>query len=87
MNTINDEFANYHKSLDSPADIFAELIPADIDLTVMPRALYLPEDGDLVVTDKNNNQVTFTVFAGQVLPIRPKQINTSTTLNKVIGLY
>lgn len=87
MNSNIDEFANYNKSLDSPADIFIELTPQDVDLVNMPRALFIPEDGSLTVTDKNNNQVTFNVSIGQILPIRPKQINTGTTLTKVIALY
>lgn len=42
---------------------------------------------DLVMVDQNDNEVTFTVSAGQVLPVSPKKIMaTGTTASAIVAL-
>ena len=85
---INDEAFKYHnEGLDSPADNFFEITPADTDLAQIPRGIYIGTGGDLVITGKDSTQVTMAVLDGQLLPIRPLQVNSATTATGIIGLY
>lgn len=70
---------------------WAALTPNDdATLTRQPRALYICEDGDLVVTTWRNPtgaETTFPVVAGQILPISPGRIKESSTTSCIIALY
>jgi len=49
------------------------------------RALYATADGNIVIDDAQDNEVTFPVTAGQILPVQPKRLKTDTNI-VVIGL-
>lgn len=57
-----------------------------VPLSPTPRMLYVNADGNLVLTDSSNTTATFAVIAGQVLPVRPYIVRTTTTAN-VVALY
>lgn len=73
---------------DSCAKTAVAITPADSDLTVPCRALYVGTGGNLRVTTINNNDVTFfNVAAGTILPVSVKRVwATSTTALNIIGL-
>jgi len=68
----------------SPATRQYVITPADADLDNPVRALYIADDGDLVIEDHGGNVVTYPVVAGQIIPFSPKQIRAATTAS-VIG--
>lgn len=43
------------------------------------RPVYCNAAGDVAVVDKNNTVFIYTVTAGQLLPIKPKRINSTGT--------
>lgn len=67
------------------AKIFKTLTKSDTAMLDYYRALYAVSDGNIVVDDAQDNQETFPVTAGQILPIQPKRLKLATTA-VVIGL-
>ena len=60
------------------------------DTTALPRLsiIYCGSDGDIIVEDEDGEEVTYTVTAGDILPVLVnKVLNTNTTVSQVIGLY
>jgi len=55
------------------------------ELAVIPDAVYILTDGNLVCKGDDGVAGTFAVTAGQLLPIRPKVVTTATTCT-YIGL-
>ena len=82
-----DNFKYHEEGLESPADNFFEILPANIDLPHIPRGLFIGLGGDLAITGMDGTQVTLSVLDGQILPIRPLQVNSSTTASGIIGLF
>lgn len=63
------------------------ITPADSDLATQPEAIYVGGAGNLVVRGSNDVDATLAVLAGQVLPIKPKQVrSTGTTATGLVGL-
>jgi len=81
-----DPFASNATGKSSPADRHFAITPADSDLAIIPRALYANTAGDVVVRDAGGVDVTYSVEAGVIIPIRAIQVRTGTTAT-VIGLY
>lgn len=50
------------------------------------RALYAQTTGNVALRDVRNNDVTFAVTAGQVLPVQPKRVLFTGTSATMIGL-
>jgi len=50
------------------------------------RALYAQTTGNIALRDIQDNDVTFAVTAGQILPLQPKRVLFSGTTSTVIGL-
>jgi hypothetical protein len=73
---------------DSCAKTAVSITPADSDLAVPCRALYVGTGGNLRVTTINGNDVTIAnVAAGTILPVSVKRVwTTSTTASNIIGL-
>jgi len=64
--------------------------PSDsVNLTDVPRAIYVGGTGDVVAVSADGSVKTFAnVSAGSILPIRPVRINsTSTTATSLLALY
>lgn len=58
-----------------------------IDLRKPIRAIVVGGAGNIVCHNINAESVTFTVVAGQILPIQPKRIlSTGTTATGLVGL-
>ena len=81
-----DPFVNNMPGLESPATRHFEITPADSDLSIIPRALFVTAGGDLVIRDAVGTDVTYSVTVGSVLPFRPVQVRSATTAT-VVGWY
>lgn len=86
MSTISDPFSTLNTGTTSPANRHYAVTPADEDLPIRPRALYVNDGGDLVLRDTGGVDVTYTVEAGQIIPLRPIQVRAATTAT-VIAWY
>lgn len=74
---------------------FAEFPRTHITLTphnsndlIREMLIFCGTDGTIAVHDQNGTAVTYTVVAGDILPIIAKRVlSTGTTVTQVIGLY
>ena len=82
-----DFFEKNMSSLDSPATNHFAITPADTNLAVTPRAIYVGGDGNVVVRDQNDVDVTYAALAGSYIMIRAKQVRASSTATGLIGMY
>jgi hypothetical protein len=83
---IEPSYFNDRRSAMAPATRHYTVTPANADLPVVPRAIYIATDGDVVVRDGAGIDVTYPVVAGQLLQIRAVQVRTGTTAT-VIAWY
>jgi hypothetical protein len=73
-----------------PAGNALAITPADSDLSIISRAIYVGTAGNLTVKMAGSeNTVTFAgVSAGSLLPIRVTQVlATNTTATNIVALY
>jgi hypothetical protein len=80
-----DPFESNAPGLSSPATRHFAITPADEDLEIIPRAIYVDAEGTVIAT-MGGVAVTYNVSAGDVLPIRPTRIAAASTAT-VIGWY
>ncbi|ADE84839.1 spike base protein, RCAP_Rcc01079 family [Rhodobacter capsulatus] len=81
-----DVFAKHAVSLESPAVRHYEITPSDsTDLARRPRALRVQTGGTLVLRDETGITVTYTVFAGEILPVRPVRVLATGTTATAVG--
>jgi hypothetical protein len=83
---MTDPFLTQRTGKTSPADKHFAITPANSDLAIIPRALYFNTAGTAIVRDMAGTDVTYTVQAGAIIPVRAIQVRTGTTAS-VIGLY
>jgi hypothetical protein len=83
---MSDPFKSNAPGLSSPATRHYTVTPADEDLPIIPRALFIAESGDVVIRDWNDDDVTYPLEAGAIIPFRGKQVRTGTTAT-VIAWY
>lgn len=84
MTDTRDKFER--NSAYGSAHTWFAVTPHDTDpLTVMPDALFILTDGNVVAKGRDGVSGTFPVTAGQVLPIRPNIITTASTAT-MLGL-
>lgn len=81
-----DPFNSYMSGLESPGEDGFTITPADEDLAVYPRALWIGGAGSLVVETIRGTVLTFTVGDGVLLPLRCKQVRAATDATNIIGL-
>ena len=81
-----DTFQSTATGMDSPANRHFAITPADADLAVRPRSLYVNASGTVVIRDEEGTDITYNVSVGQVLPFRGIQVRAATTAT-VIGWY
>jgi hypothetical protein len=62
------------------------ITPADSDLP-RPMIIYCGSSGTIVARDENNVVVTYTVTAGEIIPVLVKRVAAASTVTQVIGLY
>ena len=88
MSAANN-FSYPSNPIEAPATHAEAVTPSDsAELTNVTRALYVGGAGNVVVVMHGGETVTFTgVPAGAILPIRVKQVkSTSTTATSIVGL-
>lgn len=77
-------------SVTSPSREWFDIAPSDnVDLSFIPKAIYVGTGGDLVVSSaRTNSEVIFrNVPSGAVLDIRPAAVReTGTTASDLVGL-
>jgi hypothetical protein len=85
-----DKFSDYPTSLTAPARDAATVSPNDsVDLTVLPRALYVGQTGNVSARLIGGQTVVLeNVQGGTVLPVRAAGINaTGTTATGIVALW
>jgi len=85
-----DKFSDYPTSLTAPARDAANVSPNDsVDLTVLPRALYVGQTGNVSARLIGGQTVVLeNVQGGTVLPVRAAGINaTGTTATGIVALW
>ena len=86
---MSDFFDDYSKTLESPADHHFVITPSDTaDLAIIPRALRVGGAGTLSLRDKAGQDITYTVFDGEVVVFRAVRVlATGTTAGNIVGWY
>ncbi len=85
-----DKFSDYPTTLTAPARDASAVIPSDVlDLTALPRAIYVGQTGNVSVRLTGGQSAIFlNAQAGSFLPIRAQGINsTGTTATGLIALW
>ncbi|MCO6381958.1 MAG: hypothetical protein JXQ91_03730 [Vannielia sp.] len=83
---MTDNFAGHMRSLTTPAEVHFSITPSDgTDLPVVPRALYCNIAGTAVLRDRNGQEVSYDLAAGQVLPFRAHRVLATGTTAGLIG--
>ena len=78
------------QTLIGPYNVFEDITKSDTVNFVrgLCDAIYVGGAGIVVVIDTNDTAHSFTCIAGQVLPVRAKRVNsTTTTATLMIALY
>jgi hypothetical protein len=75
---LADNFVSYQKGLESPADVHTA-VTFDVEISPKPRALRFNVAGTVSIKDAAGTDRSYTVVAGEVLPFRAKQVNSSGT--------
>lgn len=71
----------------APARDFFAITPADSDLSVIPKAIFVGGAGTVIATPAGGGSaVTFTVPAGTILPIRARRVALASTATGLVGL-
>jgi hypothetical protein len=85
-----DEFRKYSRSLVSPAENAAKIVPNDAtDISNVSRALYVGGAGDLHVMMLGGGTAAFAnIPAGTLIPLRVTRVlATGTTATAILGLW
>lgn len=85
-----DKFSKYSRSLVSPAENAADIIPDDAsDISNVTRALYVGDAGNLCVKMLGGGTATFAnVPSGTLIPLRVTRVlATGTTATAILGLW
>ena len=86
---MTDDFASYETGLSAPASAAETITPSDtLELEFTTRALFVGQDGDVVVTMKSGDNVTLrNLQGGVVYPLRVTHVlATGTTATDLVGL-
>ncbi len=71
----------------STADKWGAVTPSDSTDTTGIRALYVTVAGNVNLEDKQGTTAIFPVTAGQILPLSPAKVMTTSTTATVLALY
>jgi hypothetical protein len=75
------------RTFDEPAQGALTITPADVDLSVPVRGLYVGTGGNVAATMLNGDTATFiNVPGGSILPLMVKRVAAATTASDIIGL-
>jgi len=85
---MNDPFAGVASGASGPATRQFAVTPSDSDdLALRPRALVFQTDGAAVVRDEAGTDVTYSRYAGDVLPIRAVRVLATGTTATLVGWF
>ena len=86
--TIQDRFAHTADSPSGPARNAFSIAPSDSQLlATLPKALLANSDGSITIRAvDSDSDVTITVSAGQIVPVRAAFVRATGTTADVIGL-
>ena len=91
---MTDAFSSLADNVSAPSTHATTVTPSDtVDLTNIPKAIYIGGAGDVVVIGVNAptgaTGVTFkAVAAGTILPVRARRLlATGTTATNIVALY
>jgi len=85
-----DKFSDYPTTLTAPARDAVAVVPNDTtDLSVLPRALFIGQTGDVSAVLAGGQSLVFRkVQAGSILPVRAVRVNaTGTTATDLVALW
>ncbi|BCP52838.1 hypothetical protein K32_14550 [Kaistia sp. 32K] len=83
---MSDPFAGTATGLSGPALRHFAVTPSDTtDLAIRPRALVFQTDGAAVVRDEAGTTLTYSRYAGDVLPIRAVRVLATGTTATIVG--
>ena len=84
-----DPYGNQDALIASARNAYVITPDDDTDLTVIPKALYIGGDGDLVVDMVGDGEdIPFPgLTASSILPIRPVRVKEATTATSIVALY
>ncbi len=83
---MSDNFQGHQRSLESPGDRHAAIVPSDsAPVSPRPRALWCQAGGDVAIEDRDGTILTYTLAAGQVLPFRAAKVRATGTTAMVYG--
>lgn len=85
---MQDAYSDRSPGLDSPGISLFAITPADSDLPVLARALYVGTGGDLVLLARDDETpITLAnVGDGAFIPIRARQVMAATTASDIVGI-
>jgi hypothetical protein len=69
-----------------PARYWAAVTKSDATILTGVKGLFIGGAGDVVLTDQNGTDATFTCVAGQLLPVSPKHVKAATTATAIVAL-
>lgn len=87
---MQDDFADFTRSLTSPAEEAIAVTPSDAtDLPQVCRGLYVGSGGDASVVMASGDVVTFTgLMGGVIYPLRVSRVRSSgTSAGGIVALY
>lgn len=85
---MEDAFQNLSSGLESPALRHFPVSPSDTeDLPVRPRSIYCNTAGTVALRDVDGTDVTYSVTAGTILPVRCSRVLATGTTATVAGWY
>lgn len=79
MNHLFNRFAEFPQR-------HVTITPADADLP-RPMIIYCGSAGTIVARDRSGAVVTYTVTAGEIIPVLVTRVAAASTVTQVIGLY
>ena len=86
---MNDSFRKHTRSLTSPPEHGATVVPGDADLGHVTRALYVGGGGDVRVRLQDGTELTLANMpTGTLIPIRVTRVlATGTSATQIVGLW
>ena len=85
---MSDPFGAHSRGLESPAACHAAITPSNSsDLPVRPRVVYCQTGGTAVLRDKAGVELSYTLVAGQILPLSPVRVLATGTTATLYGWW
>lgn len=83
---VSDPYKHHQTGPSSPARRHFAISPSDdLDLPIVPKAVYCEAAGALAVQDETGAVLIYTLAQGQILPIHARRIRATGTTATVFG--